>query len=125
MDLAELRRTLMEGRLKLPRLGSVAATGREALPFELHDRAGEPVAVVLEWVRELLLSDSQVVRQRDANGRPTIVAYRAWGAARGGAARRCSAAVPALPALSQLATALRCVWPDVGRRRATPNGLLQ
>lgn len=57
MDLAELRRALMEGRPELPRLGSVAATGRAAVPFELLDAAGQPVDAVSEWIGELLLGD--------------------------------------------------------------------
>jgi integrase len=58
VDRAELRRGIMEGRPELPRVGSVSATGNASVPFELLDPDGQPVDVVSEWVRELLLGDA-------------------------------------------------------------------
>lgn len=52
------RRALLEGRLKLPRQGLVAATGDAAVPFVVLAGSGEPVEAVSDWVRELLLGDA-------------------------------------------------------------------
>jgi integrase len=53
----DLRRQLMEGRMPVPRVGSVAAAGRAHPPFVVLDHAGLEVPAVTEFLRDLALGD--------------------------------------------------------------------
>jgi integrase len=53
----DLRRQLMEGRVPVARVGSVAAVARVHPPYVVLDRAGLEVPVVTEFLRDLALGD--------------------------------------------------------------------
>ncbi|WP_406318201.1 hypothetical protein OHA77_12565 [Streptosporangium sp. NBC_01639] len=53
----DLRRQLMEGRVQVPNVGSVAQVARIHPPFIVLDRATEEVRPVTEYLEDLALSD--------------------------------------------------------------------
>ncbi|MEU7863927.1 site-specific integrase [Nonomuraea sp. NPDC049141] len=54
----DLRRQLMEGRVQVPSVGSVATVARIHPPFVVLDRATEQIRPVTEYLEDLALSDS-------------------------------------------------------------------
>jgi hypothetical protein len=74
--MSDVRRQLMEGRLDLRRVGSVAAAEGEFPPFVVRDGAGVEIEPVSRYLRDLALSDMSLRgfgarRRRSTSGRPT------------------------------------------------------
>ncbi|MBF6270910.1 site-specific integrase [Nocardia farcinica] len=55
----DIRQQLMQGRVTVPRAGSVVSTDRAHPPFVVLDRADVEIVVVTEYLAELALSDSR------------------------------------------------------------------
>lgn len=62
--MSDVRRQLMEGRLDLRRVGSVAAAEGEFPPFFVRDGAGVEIEPVSRYLRDLALSDMSPLTSR-------------------------------------------------------------
>ncbi|TDB91205.1 site-specific integrase [Actinomadura sp. KC216] len=54
----DIRRSLLEGRAELPRVGQVRATEDDLLPFVVVDGASDPIEYFTVFLRELVLGDA-------------------------------------------------------------------
>jgi len=59
------RQQLVEGRVDLPRVGEVVATGLSHPPYTLLDACGNEVEPVGAYLRDLALSDVSILGSSD------------------------------------------------------------